>query len=98
MLYPKLRPSAATKIINTEMMNILNPVLDTRQSSSLRHIFHTHSHSQILVWITMALSLANVAVLVVSPHSVLFLIAGWRHYVSNTPVFTLAQKMTLWAY
>ena len=42
--------------------------------------------------------LANVAVLVVSPHSVLFLIAGWRHYVSNTPVFTLAQKMTLWAY
>ena len=39
--YPKLRPRAATKITSTEMTNILNPVLDTKQSSNLRHIFQT---------------------------------------------------------
>ena len=38
--YPKLRQRAATKMNGTETMNILNPVLDTRQSSNLRHIFH----------------------------------------------------------
>ena len=39
--YPKLRPRAATKITSTETTNTLNPVLDTKQSSNLRHIFLT---------------------------------------------------------
>ena len=40
LAHPKLRQRAATKMNSTETMNILNPVLDTRQSSNLRHIFH----------------------------------------------------------
>ena len=41
LAHPKLRQRAATKMSSTETINILNPVLDTRQSSNLRHIFHT---------------------------------------------------------